>query len=183
MMNSDGGWKRRSSRYLYESSWFQLRQDQVELPNGEAITYTLVEHTAGYALVVPVLDDGRVLLERQYRYAVQDTLLECPSGGLHVGELPEVAAQRELEEETGWLAAKLTPLGAFYASNGMSNERGHFFLATGLSETGVMKRDNVEQMELELVPFARALELVATGEITDGPSALGLMLAERRLRS
>ena len=178
------GWKRHSSRYLFESNWYRLRQDEVELPNGQAKTYTLVEHT-GYALVVPLLDDGRVLLERVYRYAVQDTLLECPSGGLdaETREAPDAAARRELEEETGWLATTLIPLGSFYASNGMSNERGHFYLARGLRETGVLQRDAAEQMELELMPFERAIELVFAGAITDGPSALGLLLAERQLRA
>jgi ADP-ribose pyrophosphatase len=163
---------------LFESDWYRLRQDEVELPNGQAKTYTLVEST-GYALVVPLLDDGRVLLERVYRYAVQDTLLECPSGGLD-GEPPEVAARRELEEETGWLATTLTPLGSFYASNGMSNE--HFYLARGLSATGVLQRDATEQIELEFMPLARAIDLVFAGAITDGPSALGLLLTERQLR-
>jgi 8-oxo-dGTP pyrophosphatase MutT (NUDIX family) len=179
-LTHDGGWKRHSSRYLFESNWYRLRQDEVELPNGQPKTYTLVEHT-GYALVVPLLDDGRVLLERVYRYAVQDTLLECPSGGLD-GEPADTAARRELEEETGWLATTLTPLGSFYASNGMSNERGHFYLARGLRETGVLQRDATEQIELEFIPFADAIDLVFAGAITDGPSALGLLLAERQLR-
>jgi ADP-ribose pyrophosphatase len=108
-MKHDGGWKRRASRYLFESRWYRLRQDDVTLPSGEAITYTLVDHP-GYAMVVPLHADGRVLLERIYRYTVQETMLECPSGGLD-GEAPEVAARRELEEETGWLAGQLAPLG------------------------------------------------------------------------
>ncbi len=100
-MGNDGGWKRRGSRYLFESSWFNLRQDEVSLPSGESITYTLVEHP-GYAMVVPLLDDHQVILERVYRYTVQEVVLECPSGGLD-GDPPETAARRELEE-TGWVA-------------------------------------------------------------------------------
>ncbi len=137
-MKHDGGWKTRSSRNVFESKWFRLRQDQVELPSGEPITYTMIEHP-GYAMVVPLFDDGRVLMERVFRYTVQETLLECPSGGLD-GDAPEIAAHRELEEETGWLATQLVRLGSFYGSGGISNERGHFFLARGLSQTASVVR-------------------------------------------
>jgi ADP-ribose pyrophosphatase len=179
-MTDDGGWKRLASRYLFKSRWYNLRQDEVELPSGQPITYTMVEHP-GYAMVVPLLDDGRVLLERVYRYTVQDYVLECPSGGLD-GEAPEVAARRELEEETGWVAGALSPLGSFYGSDGISDERCHFFLATQLRLTGRMAREATEQMELEYVPLARAVELVLEGALLDAPSALAILLAERRLR-
>ena len=178
-MKHDGGWRRRGWEYLFESRWFNVRRDQVSLPGGEPITYTVVEHP-GYAMVVPLMADGRVLLERVYRYTVQENVLECPSGSLD-GEPPDVAAHRELEEETGWVATTMTPIGSFYASNGISDERCHFFLATGLSETGRMAREATEQMELELVPLDRAVELAESGGVADGPSALALLLARRHL--
>ena len=166
-MKHDGGWTRRSSRYLFESHWFKLRQDQVTLPSGEPITYTMVEHP-GYAMVVPLLEDGRVLLERVYRYTVQETLLECPSGGLDgPHESPEDGARRELEEETGWIAGELTPLGAFFGSNGISDEHFHLFLATGLREGGTIRREATEQMELEYHPLEEAAAMALRGGITD----------------
>jgi ADP-ribose pyrophosphatase len=131
-------------------------------------------------MVVPLLDDGRVVLERIYRYTVQETCLECPSGGLD-GEAPEAAARRELEEETGYRAGRLAPLGSFYGSKGISDERFHLFLATGLEAGGTVRREPTEQMELELVPLGRAVELAFAGEILDAPSALALILAARRL--
>ena len=175
----DGGWKRRSSRHLYESRWFNLRRDEVTLPSGEDITYTLIEHP-GFAMVVPILDDGRVLLERVFRYTIQETTLECPSGGLD-GEPPEVAARRELEEETGWVAEHMQPLGVFYPSNGISDERFHLFLASGLRESGTMQREATEQMEVVFLPLAEAAELARTGRIADAPSALSLLVAENHL--
>jgi ADP-ribose pyrophosphatase len=181
-MKHDGGWKRRTSRYLFESAWFRLRQDEVRLPGGEDITYTLVEHP-GYSMVVPLLDDGRVVLERVYRYTVQETLLECPSGGLEPGDAdPAAAAARELEEETGWIAGSLAPLGSFFGSNGISDERCHLFLATELREGGRIRREATEQMEIELHPFEDAVAMAAEGGITDAPSALALILADRKLR-
>jgi len=174
----DGGWRRHGSRKLFESPWFGLRQDDVTLPGGEEITYTVVEHP-GYAMVVPIDDEGRVLLERVYRYTVQETLLECPSGGLD-GDAPEVAAQRELREETGWVADRLTPLGSFYGSDGISDERFHLFLATGLRDTGHLEREPTEQIELEWLPLAHAARLARAGSVQDAPSALALILAESR---
>jgi ADP-ribose pyrophosphatase len=174
-MKHDGGWKRRSSRHLFESRWFNLRQDEVTLPSGEQITYTLIEHR-GYSMVVPLLPDGRVLMERVYRYSVQETVLECPSGGLD-GDSPERAAQRELLEETGFEAGCLHPLGSFYGSNGISNERFHLFIATEMTNTGRLQREATEQIELAFFPFDKLVKMALAGKIVDAPSALALILA------
>ena len=131
-------------------------------------------------MVVPLLDDGRVLLERVYRYTVQRTLLECPSGGLD-GEPPDVAARRELREETGWSADRLEPLGSFYGSNGISDERFHLFLARDLEQAGEPEREPTEQIELEFLAFDDAVARARAGRIEDAPSALALILAAQHL--
>jgi ADP-ribose pyrophosphatase len=177
---SHSGWRRRRSRYLFESAWFQLRQDEVTLPGGEDITYTLIEH-GGYVVVVPLLDDGRVVMERLYRYTIDRDLLECPSGGSD-GNPPEVAARRELEEETGYRAGQLEPLGSFYGSTGISNERYDIFLATQLSADGRLAREITEQIELELLPLDELERRALAGELEDGPSALAILLAAARRR-
>jgi ADP-ribose pyrophosphatase len=174
-MKHTGGWKCRDSRYLFESRWFNLRQDEVTLPNGDEITYTLVEHH-GYAMVVPLLPDRRVVMEHVYRYTVQETVLECPSGGLD-GEPPETAARRELREETGFSAGTLHPLGSFYGSDGVSNEHFHLFLATDLTNTGQLQREPTEQIELAFLPLDELVEMALQAKIVDAPSALALLLA------
>ena len=174
-LTDDGGWRRKASRYLFESRWFKLRQDELTLPNGDDITYTVVEHP-GYVMVVPLLDDGRVVMEHVYRYPVQRTLLECPSGGLD-GEAPDVAGRRELEEETGYRALTMAHLGRFTGSNGYSDETFDLFLATGLSADGTIRRENTEQIEVVLMPFAELRAMAAQGAIEDAPSALALLLA------
>ena len=178
-MKHDGGWKRLGSRQLFESRWFRLRQDQVQLPDESLTTYTVIENP-GYVVIVPVLDDSRVILEHVYRYTLQETSTEVPSGGLD-GESPEVAARRELEEETGWVARDFTLLGTFSNSTGISDERFHVMLARGLTQTGTISREPTEQIELELLPFETALERVHAGRLTHAPSALAILLAAERI--
>jgi ADP-ribose pyrophosphatase len=175
LLKHDGGWRQLSHKYLYQSKWYDLRQDQVRLPNDDEITYTLVEHP-GYALIVPLLDDGTVLLEQVYRYTVQETVLECPSGGLDQ-DTPLVAAHRELREETGYLAREMQPLGTFFGANGISNEQFYVFMAQGLTLGGEPERENTEQIDLEFVPFEQAYKMAINAQIKDGPSALGLILS------
>jgi ADP-ribose pyrophosphatase len=180
-MQDDGGWRRRSSRYLFQSPWFQLRQDEVTLPSGNDIVYTVVEH-GGYVVIVPVLDDERVVMERVFRYPLGRTLLECPSGGLD-GEEAIVAAHRELEEETGYRAQHIESLGHFFGSSGISDERYEICLATGLCADGCIEREETEQMEIELHPLASLHERALRGELEDGPTAFALLLAAEKLRA
>ena len=179
MKMHDGGWKTHASRFIFQSPWFRLRQDDITLPGGEEITYTLVDHP-GYAMVVPMVDRETVLLEEVYRHTVQQTVIECPSGGLD-DDQPLDAAHRELLEETGWAAAEMSPLGSYFGSNGISNERFHLFLATGLEQVAEPDREPTEQMELIQVPFDRAVHMALSGEVEDGPSAFALLLAANRL--
>lgn len=180
-MTDTGGWKRLSARYLFESKWFNVRQDGVALPNGNEITYTMIEHP-GFVVVVPLLDDGRVMLERLYRYTLQAYSLECPAGGLD-GDTPELAAHRELREETGYDAAEMTRLPTFNGSTGISNEAFHIFLAAGLRHAGEPEREATEQMELVTMPLREAVRLAESGEMRDSSSALAVIVAERHLRN
>jgi 8-oxo-dGTP pyrophosphatase MutT (NUDIX family) len=174
-MQHDSGWQRRCWRYVFESPWFNLRQDELLLPSGEEITYTVVEHP-DFVVIVPVLADGRVVMEHIYRHPVQRTLLECPSGRLD-GETPETAARRELEEETGYRAQVLTHLGHSVSSGGRSGEEYDIFLATGLRADSTVCREPTEQMTVELIPLAELHARVLRHELEDGPSALAILLA------
>ncbi len=183
---TDGGtpvgtpWPCRRSRVLFDSPWFCLRQDDVTLPDGQAITYSLIDHP-GYVVVVALTEDEQVIMERVYRYTVREVLLECPSGGLD-GEPPEVAALRELEEETGWVGAATHDLGSYYGSTGSSNERFHVVLVRGCTRTGIVRRESTEQMEVVLMGFEEAVARAAAGEISNAPSAFALLRASRQLQ-
>jgi ADP-ribose pyrophosphatase len=178
-MNLDERWQIIGSEYLMQSPWYSLRQDQLQLPNGRQITYHVVEHP-GYVLVVPLLPDGQVVMERIYRHTLGRVCLECPSGGLD-GETPEAAAHRELEEETGYLAGRLEHLGRFESNSGISNIEFDIFVGTELS-VGVLRREDTEDIQVELIPFDDLHKMALNGELTNGPSALGVLLAAHHLR-
>ncbi len=123
--------ERLGSREIYRGRTFNVDVDQVRLPNGKEVELELVHHR-GAAAVVPVLDDGTVLLVRQYRYATGGWLLEIPAGKLDNGESPETCAGREAEEEVGYRPSKLEPLGWIWSTPGFADEKIWLFLATGL---------------------------------------------------
>jgi ADP-ribose pyrophosphatase len=168
-------WTRTDSQYLFQSRWYAVRQDALVAPDGQAITYTVVEHP-GFVVIVPLLADGRVVMERIDRYPLQRVQLECPSGGLD-GEAPEIAARRELEEETGYRADRLIDLGRYAASSGISDEEFFVFLAMDVHPDGVLRREITEDIEIELIPLSDLRAMTLRGEITDAPSALAILLA------
>ena len=178
MRPDDGGWRLRAWRYVFESRWFNVRQDDVTLPGGLEIQYHSVEHPR-WVMVVPVLDDGRVVMERVYRWPLKAWTLECPSGGCD-GEPSEAAARRELEEETGYRAGALVHLGDFAATNGHSDERFDVYLATDVREGGELRREPTEQIEVELIPLAELRDAALRGELPDAPTSLALLLAAGR---
>jgi ADP-ribose pyrophosphatase len=173
-------WQTLDSKYLWQSRWYNLRQDRLRTPEGREFTYTLVDHP-GAVWIVPVTAEGLVALIWQYRYPVDDWCYEVPAGSISPGLTPEDAARRELMEEVGGRAADLRCIGQFYTSNGISNETAYVYLASGV-ELGETHREPTELMEIRLVPVADALRMACEGEISDGPSALALMWCKPLLR-
>jgi ADP-ribose pyrophosphatase len=149
-----------------------LRVDTVELAAGRQTTREVVEHGEVVA-VVPLLEEGDVLLVRQYRLPAGQTLLEVPAGGLDEGEKPAEAAQRELGEECGQQAGRLERLGGFYLSPGFCSEFVHVFLATELRPVRARPEPD-EEIAVVRLRLAEALRLIRQGEIRDGKSIIGL---------
>jgi ADP-ribose pyrophosphatase len=156
-----------------------LSVDRVRLPNGNVCDLELIRHP-GAAAVVPVDGDGQVVLVRQYRYAAGGWLYEVPAGKLDPGESPEVCARRELEEETGIAAGKLTSLGWIWTTPGFTDERIWLFLATELtSARQALQADEV--LSVHRLPFAEAVSLAQRGEIHDAKSICALLRSGCRL--
>ncbi len=140
--------------------------DKAELPNGKIATREVVRHPGGVA-VLALSDDNMVTLVRQYRYPIGQELLELPAGKLDLdGESVETAAIRELGEETGLVAEKLTYLGYTLASPGFCDEALHMYLAQGLSQ-GEVHPDEDEFLNLSTMPFDTLVAQIMSGEITD----------------
>jgi ADP-ribose pyrophosphatase len=132
----------------------------------------------GAVVILPLLADGRVVLIRNLRYTVNKYLLELPAGTLEPGESPMNCAGRELVEETNYIAARLKPLGSFYASPGVLTEKMYAFVATDLSPHQGEK-DETEEIEVMPMTFADAIEAVRTGEIEDAKTIATLLMYDR----
>lgn len=167
------------SERVYEGRILSLRIDTVQLSGGRAARREVVEH-AEVVAIVPVDTGGNVALVRQYRLPAGDFLLEAPAGGVDEGEDVEAAARRELEEETGLRAGRLRRLAGFYVSPGYVTEFIHVFLATEL-EQGRPGGDADEEITVERLPLVEAVRMVERGEIRDGKSIIGILLAGRAL--
>jgi len=166
-----------SSKRIYEGRIVSLRDDTVELPGGRKSHREIVEHPGAVAIAA-LTSDNKLVLIRQFRKPAEEELLEIPAGLVHKGESPQAAAARELEEEAGFKAGKITPLFAAYSSPGYSSEVIRYFLATDLVKTG-QKNEEDEFIGVELVPVSDAFRLVEDGKIKDNKTIIGVMIAEK----
>lgn len=153
---------------VFCGKFFDLHRDTVLLPNGNTSHREYITHP-GAACVVPITDAGEFVFVRQYRYAVGRALIEFPAGKLDEGENPEDCARRELAEETGYRAGRLTPLGSVFLSPGYSSEKIYFFAATELIP-GAQQNDPDEFTRPLILSQERAAEMFACGEIEDSKS-------------
>lgn len=174
------------SRRVYTGRVVSLDVDTVTFPNGTVGELEMIRHP-GASAVVPFLDDPadadpRIVLIRQYRHAAGGYLFEIPAGRLDPGEQPEQCALRELREETGYSATRVTHVTTFWTTPGFTDERIHIYVATGLEE-GDSALEADEILDLHPTPLSRALQMIDSGEITDGKSMIGILLAAPKTRS
>jgi ADP-ribose pyrophosphatase len=171
---------RLESRRIFKGRIVELSVDRVRLPNGNVCELEMIRHP-GAAAVVPVDENGEVILVRQYRYAAGCHLLEVPAGKLDGGEPPADCAVRELEEETGFRANGIIPMGWIWTTPGFTDERIWLFLATGLSPACQDLQDD-EVLTVERMPLSEAVEMAERGEIRDAKSVCALLRADLHLR-
>lgn len=170
-----------SSRIAWSCRWYRVRQDRIVLPDGREGEYNVVEK-APAVWVIPVTSAGSIALLRQYRYTVNDWCWEIPAGSVKPGQTLREAALEELREEIGGVAERLDYLGQSYIANGICNEIGYFYLATGVA-LGRPAHEAAEVIELHLLPIAEVLRMARANLINDAPSALVLLLAAGRLEA
>ena len=158
---------------LFSGAVFDLDVDHVKLPNGRIATRELIRHKGAVA-IVPLFPDGTVAVEAQFRYAVGRIMIEIPAGKLDTpDEDREAAALRELREETGLVAGKLTCLGDYFGSPAIVDERITIYLATELSE-GERDLDDDEFLSVKRIPLETLSDAILSGEITDGKTQAAL---------
>lgn len=171
-----------ATRRLYSGRVLNLDLDTVRFPDGSTGELEMIRHS-GASAVVPVLSTGtpadpEILLIRQFRHAADGTIWEVPAGRLDPGEEPEACARRELLEETGYRAGRLRRLTTLYTTPGFTDERIHLFEAWDLAEDR-HRREPDEFLETAVLPLSRALELIGSGEVSDGKTIAALLFFSR----
>lgn len=161
-----------SMRNIYSGKVITLNIDTVTLPNGVTIDLEIVRHP-GAAAVVPLKDNGIVVLIKQFRHAAGGFIYEIPAGKLHPGEDPKDCAARELEEEIGYRAGKLELLSSIFTAPGFTDEVIHVYRATGLTK-GRQHLDRDEVLEIVEVSLREAIEMIRVGTIRDAKTMVGL---------
>ncbi len=167
---------------VYQGKLLDVRCDRVRLPDGHESTREYVVHQ-GAAVVIPILENGELVFERQYRYPLGKVMLELPAGKIDPGEEILETARRELLEETGYGAREWRYLGVTHPCVGYSNERIEIFLAQGLVKESQQNLDHGEFLDVLTLSLDEALLAVRKGEITDGKTITCLLWAEKVLRS
>jgi ADP-ribose pyrophosphatase len=162
---------------VYDGALLHVRRDTVRLPDGRTAVREYIEHP-GAVTILPILDSGELVMERQYRYPVGRELYELPAGKIDPGEATVATAKRELLEETGYVAREWRHLTTFHPVVGYSTERIELWLASGLVHHG-RTLDDGEFLETFPVTLATALDWVRTGRISDAKTIVGVLWAEK----
>ena len=172
--------KQLSFDYKFKGRIINLRVDEALLPNGATATREVVEHNGGIC-VVPITENGEVLMVEQYRYPYGEVILEIPAGKRDGNEEPLEGGKRELREETGAVAENYTFLGELYPTPGYCGEVIYMYLATGLS-FGETDPDEDEFLNVKKIPLEKAVDMIMKGEIKDAKTQTAILKVERMLQ-
>jgi ADP-ribose pyrophosphatase len=162
---------------IYKGKKVSFQRDEVELQSGRKTQREFITHH-GSAAIIPMLTDRQIILIKQYRYAVKNTLYEIPAGTMEAGETPVQCAHRELTEETGYTAKSLEKLIQFYPSPGISNELMYLFLAKDLEKVD-KKPSSDETLEVVEAGIDDAIEMIRNGKIIDAKTICGILLCSQ----
>lgn len=166
------------SQSIFRGAVFEVVRDRLREENGFEIVREIVRHSGG-AGCLPLFDDGRIALVKQYRHPARRELLEIPAGKIESGETPMACAMRELEQEIGFRAGRIETLAEFYSTPGFCEERLYVYLATDLQPVE-QNLDHDEFVEVVYLPFTEAVMMAERGEFEDSKTIIALLLAARR---
>ncbi len=162
-----------NSEYVYDGVLVKAYRDEVILPDGSHSVREFIKHP-GASAVIPVFDNGDIMLLSQFRYPLKQTFLEIPAGKLDPGEAPEVTAVRELEEEAGLICSNIVKIGHFHPVIGYSDEVIHLYIGWGITEVA-KNEDDDEFLIPRRISYRNALKLIDNNEITDSKTLIGLL--------
>lgn len=168
------------SEILYKGKVFDHQVDEIEYESGNKGIREIAIHPGG-AVVVPVKDDGKIILVKQFRYPFQKTLIELPAGKLDKGEDPLICATRELEEETGYKAKEINKLGEIYIAPGYCTEILHIYMAKGLTSGNHNREEGEHGMEIFELSIDEIEKMIAEGEIKDAKTIVGINFLKNSL--
>jgi ADP-ribose pyrophosphatase len=168
-----------ASERVFDGGFLHINRDRVRLPDGSETFREYILHP-GAVMIIALLDDGQVVMERQWRYPLNRAFIEFPAGKIDPGEAPLVTAERELREETGFKAARMEYLCTINNAISYSDEHIDFFLATGLT-AGERALDQGEFLDVLTVPAEQVLEWVRDGTVTDVKTVIGAFWLEKIL--
>jgi ADP-ribose pyrophosphatase len=159
-------------RLMYEGDYLKLHRATVQLPNGATSYREYLKHP-GAVMIIPLFENGDVLLERQYRYPMRKVFIEFPAGKKDAGEAPLETAKRELLEETGYRAERYTHVTDIHNALAYCDEVIHFYLAEGLIQAGEQQLDDNEFVQVLRVPLSQLMTWIKNGWVSDVKTQLG----------
>lgn len=168
------------SQSIFRGAVFEVVRDRLREENGYEIVREIVRHSGG-AGCLPLFDDGRIALVKQYRHPARRELLEIPAGKIESDETPMACATRELEQEIGFRAGRIEALAEFYSTPGFCEERLYVYLATDLQPVE-QNLDHDEFVEVVYLPFTEAVMMAERGGLEDSKTIIALLLAAQRFR-
>ncbi|WP_413175845.1 NUDIX hydrolase [Anabaena azotica] len=180
-MNNLHKWKILSSQMLIDHPLCQVRQDEIELPNGKVIDDYFVNIKPDIALILPITNNQEIVFVRQYRHAVGEFFIELPAGRFNADEEgAEAAALRELREETGYMAGNVQKIGTLYDKPSKDTNQIHLFLAENVVKVGEQENlDVTEEIEVILIPINAVFDKIIQGEISVAGTVAALFLGLR----
>ncbi len=174
--------KKISEEVVHQNPWWKVVHDVFEKPDGSHGDYYYgTNYGEGFALIIPVTPDGKIMLIRQYRYLKDKMSVQFPGGGIDENETASEAAARELKEETGYAAEELINVGSFESSCGLLKDEGHVFIATKLKLVDGKIPETTGDIELVFRRPDEFEEMILRGEIWDGQAIAAWMLVRKRL--
>ncbi len=170
-------WKLLQSEMVLDNPWCKVRQDKIELPDGKIIDDFFVNIRPEIVLIVAITSDQEIVFVRQYRYGVNEILLELPGGTFDPEkESAEAAVKREIKEETGYIAKEVMKLATLYDNPVKDTNKIHLFIAENIINSGKQDLDITEEIEIVLIPVESVLDKIIQGEISVAGSVAGLFL-------